>query len=608
MKSIVLTKVSKNFKLRKEIKEQSNILLKESTIEEFIAVKDVTLEIKQGEALGIIGKNGCGKTTLLKLIAGILKPTSGKIEITGKVMSFIELGIGLQPDLTGRDNIYLYASLLGIPRRELEHKMQWLIDFSGLKEFIDAKFRTYSSGMQVRLAFSIAMVHNPDILLIDEILAVGDASFQEKSFNKIRLLKQKGKTIVLVSHDLHQIKRICDRVVFMDEGNVISIGKPEEVIARYLRKVLQHDKSNTEQTLIEQEKNIAVKKKELEIEKKKSRGLFSRNLTPVIEEELEDKTLNYLESLENYKRILSLELVEEENTGDAEKIISQLEKLRLIILRQEQMDPSSRTDEIKGIIHRQANIVAGLNAYSKYVDIYHAWRDILTVQIKQVQSDVKRSQVLQELLTVAFYCSKAKDIVGVESIVKVFIQCKGKIEGSVYDVYLTEIQQIVSSLPLKKDRELIQSLFEEKIKINKTNKKIAEILSVKLFNSKYQEKDSFQVGSECIMRIECMAFEKIRDPSIGMGIFDKKGNFLFGPNTYTSKYFIKEIRGRGAIECRIKNLWLLPGVYTLSFSLTSALEKMTYDYWDKKIPITITGAIEQRYGSLYLPHEWKILE
>lgn len=201
-------------------------------------LKGVSLSIKKGEVVGLIGENGSGKSTLLKLMSKIIYPDKGKIEIKGKVSSLLELGAGFHPDMTGRENIYTNASIFGLTKKEIDQRLEKIIDFSELGEFIDNPVRTYSSGMYMRLAFSVAINVNADILLVDEILAVGDASFQAKCVNKMQEIKSEGTTIVIVSHDSGSIERLCDRAVWIDEGYKKLDDVPHDVVAVYLDKIM----------------------------------------------------------------------------------------------------------------------------------------------------------------------------------------------------------------------------------------------------------------------------------------------------------------------------------------------------------------------------------
>ena len=197
-------------------------------------LKGISFEVKKGEAVGLIGHNGCGKSTTLKLLTRIMYPNSGTIEMRGRVSSLIELGAGFHPDMSGRENIYINASIFGLSHKEIEERLDSIIEFSELEEFIDNPVRTYSSGMYMRLAFSVAINVDADILLIDEILAVGDMSFQAKCFNRLRELKSEGVTIVIVSHSLGQIEEICDRCIWIDQGLIREEGKPGKVNRDYM--------------------------------------------------------------------------------------------------------------------------------------------------------------------------------------------------------------------------------------------------------------------------------------------------------------------------------------------------------------------------------------
>lgn len=197
-------------------------------------LKGVSFCVKKGEALGLIGKNGCGKSTLLKLLTRIYYPDAGTIKTKGRISSLLELGAGFHPDMSGRENIYLNASVFGLSHKEIEAKMNEIISFSELEEFMDNPIRTYSSGMYMRLAFAVAINVEADILLIDEILAVGDVSFQEKCFEKLLEIKAKGTTIVIVSHSLGQIERICDRTIWVENGRIQEDGIPAFVHEHYL--------------------------------------------------------------------------------------------------------------------------------------------------------------------------------------------------------------------------------------------------------------------------------------------------------------------------------------------------------------------------------------
>ena len=197
-------------------------------------LNDISFDVKKGEAIGLIGQNGCGKSTTLKLLTRIMYPDAGSIEMRGRVSSLIELGAGFHPDMSGRQNIYTNASIFGLTRKEIDDRLEDIIAFSELEDFIDNPVRTYSSGMYMRLAFAVAINVNADILLIDEILAVGDANYQQKCFDKLREIKAKGTTIVIVSHSLGQIEQICERSLWIEGGKIKAEGRPRDVHPMYL--------------------------------------------------------------------------------------------------------------------------------------------------------------------------------------------------------------------------------------------------------------------------------------------------------------------------------------------------------------------------------------
>ena len=216
------------------MKEQLVFWKSKNKVEERTVLENINIEIKKGETVALIGTNGSGKSTLLKLMTKIIYPTKGKIITVGKLTSLLELGAGFHDDFTGRENIYFNASIFGLTRSEIDKKVDDIIAFSELEEFIDNPVRTYSSGMYMRLAFSVAINVNAEILLIDEILAVGDQHFQDKCFDKLKELKESDKTIVIVSHSLDSIRKLCTRAIWIKDGHVEMDGETNKVIDKYL--------------------------------------------------------------------------------------------------------------------------------------------------------------------------------------------------------------------------------------------------------------------------------------------------------------------------------------------------------------------------------------
>ncbi|HRR76553.1 MAG TPA: ABC transporter ATP-binding protein [Ruminococcus sp.] len=258
--AIDVNNITKSFKVfldkGSQLKERL-LFRKRSRYEERKVLRGISFQVKKGEAIGLIGHNGCGKSTTLKLLTKIMYPDTGTITMNGRVSSLIELGAGFHPDMSGRENIYTNASIFGLTKKEIDARLNDIVAFSELEEFIDNPVRTYSSGMYMRLAFSVAINVDADILLIDEILAVGDANFQAKCFNKLKEIKSHGTTIVIVSHSLGQIEQICDRSIWIHEGLIRAEGPPKEIDLEYLDFMGQKLQESTRKELEEKQQEEA---------------------------------------------------------------------------------------------------------------------------------------------------------------------------------------------------------------------------------------------------------------------------------------------------------------------------------------------------------------
>jgi ABC-type polysaccharide/polyol phosphate transport system ATPase subunit len=241
---ISLDGVTKNYRLwgrRSQFATLKSALLKRdlkpAADASVVALKNVSFSVDRGEAFGIIGRNGSGKSTLLKLISGILKPTHGKVSVNGRIAALIELGAGFHPEITGRENIYINGIMLGLSRREIDQRFDKIVEFSGIADFLDQPVKTYSSGMYVRLGFAVAVHVDPDVLLIDEVLSVGDEEFSARCVAKIQEMKYRGVTLLFVTHQLDQVRTLCDRALWLDHGQVEAIGDPMRVVDAYLQEV-----------------------------------------------------------------------------------------------------------------------------------------------------------------------------------------------------------------------------------------------------------------------------------------------------------------------------------------------------------------------------------
>lgn len=239
--SIRVQNVSKRFRLERDrpssLKEAILRLGRKRHVEEFWVLRELSLDVTPGEFIGLIGHNGSGKSTLLRLVANIHKPTLGEIDTHGRVSALLELGSGFHPDLTGRENVFLNGAMLGLNRKTMVACMDEIITFSGVGEFIDEPVKIYSSGMYVRLGFSVSVHVYPDILLVDEVIAVGDEEFQRRCMSHMNELRSRGTTIMLVSHNIGLIRQLCDNVCWLDHGRMMAYGKPDEVVEKYLAHV-----------------------------------------------------------------------------------------------------------------------------------------------------------------------------------------------------------------------------------------------------------------------------------------------------------------------------------------------------------------------------------
>lgn len=235
--AIAVENLSKNFRIPHEkhstLKAAALNIFRKKNYSELEALKDLDFDVRQGEFFGIIGRNGCGKSTLLKIIAGIYMPSSGKVRVNGRISPFLELGVGFNPELTARENIYLNGAILGLSHKEIDEKFDEIIHFAELEEFVDMKVQNFSSGMHVRLAFSVAIRAHSEILLIDEVLAVGDANFQEKCIREFTRFKEEKRTILFVTHGMDMVEKFCDRVLLIDKGRKVELGNPRQVSLEY---------------------------------------------------------------------------------------------------------------------------------------------------------------------------------------------------------------------------------------------------------------------------------------------------------------------------------------------------------------------------------------
>ncbi len=264
--ALTVDHLTKTFRLHSEKNNSLKMLIagkKRNRYEEFTALRDVTFDVKEGEVFGVIGENGSGKSTLLKCMAGILQPNAGSVHVSKRMSALLELGAGFHPELSGRDNVFLNAAILGMARREIAGRFDEIVEFSGLESFIDSPVKTYSTGMYVRLAFAVAINVDPQLLIIDEILAVGDVTFQQKCLEKFVDFRNEGRTIVLVTHAMNSVKDMCDRAIWLTHGVVTGEGDPAELVEAYTEMMLGDRNRNEDGSVRRGSGEIQIERVEL---------------------------------------------------------------------------------------------------------------------------------------------------------------------------------------------------------------------------------------------------------------------------------------------------------------------------------------------------------
>lgn len=429
-------------------------------------LRGISFDVKKGEAVGLIGHNGCGKSTTLKLLTKIIYPNSGSIEIKGRVSSLIELGAGFHPDLSGRENIYINASIFGLGKKEIDSRLDDIIAFSELEDFIDNPVRTYSSGMYMRLAFSVAINVDADVLLIDEILAVGDANFQAKCFNKLREIKAKGCTIVIVSHAMGQIEQICDRTIWIHEGVIREQGKPRVVHPMYL---------------------------------------------------------DYM--------------------GQKREEIAEKEAARLAA-----KEAKERAEREAAQAAQQAAEAAEQEAAQR-----------------AAQEEAARQAAAQEAAAQAA---------------------------------AAEAQQAAAA----QASEALAEQPQEQPKRWGNGK--ARITKIELFDKDGKKKSVFKTGTDITIKLHYDVMEKVEDAIIGIGVFRSDGMYCYGTNTRIDKLEEFNLEKSGVAELQLKDVMLLPGLYTLDFAIECDLN-IPVDYFREAVSIEFYSMIDD-VGMARIKHDWNI--
>ncbi|MBO7453077.1 MAG: Wzt carbohydrate-binding domain-containing protein [Clostridiales bacterium] len=501
--SIVIKNLTKQFKVyfdKGQSFKERVIFKNRNKHEDRIVLNDISLSIEKGQAVGLIGHNGCGKSTLLKIMTRILYPDKGTIEVKGRVSSLIELGAGFHPDMSGRENIYTNAAIFGLSKAEIDARLEDIIAFSELEEFIDNPVRTYSSGMYMRLAFSVAINVDADVLLIDEILAVGDANFQAKCFDKLVEIKEKGTTIVIVSHSLDQIEAICDRTIWINGGKIVADGFPIEIHPEYMDYMSRLRNEQRKKEKAKKEAKEADKKAE---EKKKETA--PKIIAP------NEQILEFVDHLTN--AALGRKLEEEGRQYWAKELANYHmtgEQAGVAFFINEEMEEYDLSDS--EFIERAYKAFMGRPS-DKEGKIY--W-------LSSLEQGVTREELVLSFTRKEEFVNKC-----VEVRVKPFVEAKGG---------LTE---------------------EEK----HSGSGEAKITKVQVLDKDGEEKKSFDTGSKITFRVTYTADKKIEDAIFGVGIFKEDGTYCYGTNTKLAGIKRFDIMKDGVFEIEMPKVDLLKGKY-----------------------------------------------
>ncbi|MCX7680604.1 MAG: ABC transporter ATP-binding protein [Anaerolineae bacterium] len=544
--AIRFDKVSKKFTLHPErarsFQELALNLLQRNhhrAPEEFWALRDVSFTVKRGETLGIIGPNGAGKSTLLKLISRIIEPTSGRIEINGRVGALLELGAGFHPDLTGRENVYLNGSILGLTHAQIRRKLDEIVAFAELERFIDVPVKHYSSGMYVRLGFSVAAHTDPEILLIDEVLAVGDQNFQHKCLEHVLEMQRRGVTICFVSHDLASIRRLCSAAIWLGEGVVRAAGNVDDTISAYLRYAAEEEEARMEAptpvlTEVERIPVIALESHPLEIVKLSLRGVNGTEHTVFRVGEVWQASLHY----RAYQRI--------------------------------------ENPVIKLTVHRD--------------DGLHVCTAITSIPSIEGEGEICYRVERLPLLEGRYLLSA---VVYDQTATQSYAQCDGLYKvrqtgrGERYGLMSLGGEWIwdgpATALPKAPYAQAIS-----KTSGRRWGSGDVEITAVSFFDAAGMERRVFESGEAWGVRLYYHAPRRVERPVFGMAIHRNDGVHVCGPNTYFYGLEIPFVEGEGAISYRVPALPLLEGTYLVSVSSHNEADTVMYDFHDRLYPFKVS--------------------
>lgn len=515
--------------------------------EEFWALRDVSFTVKRGETLGVIGPNGAGKSTLLKLISRIIEPTSGQVEINGRVGALLELGAGFHPDLTGRENVYLNGSILGLTHAQIRQRLDEIVAFAELERFIDVPVKHYSSGMYVRLGFSVAAHTDPEILLIDEVLAVGDQNFQHKCLEHVLEMQRRGVTICFVSHDLSSIRRLCSSAIWLDEGVVRAAGNVDDTISAYLRYAAEAEEARMGASSLTEIRQGSATVPAVE-------G------TPAL-------------VLENHP----LEITELSLRGadGAEHSVFRVGEVWQALLRYR----AHRRIE-KPVVRLTVHRDDGLHVCTATTAIPDAEGE------GEICYRVERLPLLEGryLLSVAIYDQTAMHLYDRrDALYKVRQTGKGERYG-----LMSLGGDWVWDGPGFAPPAAPYARAESKASGRRWGSGDVEITAVSFFDAAGIERRVFESGEPWGVRLYYRAAKRVERPVFGMAIHRDDGVHVCGPNTYFYGLEIPFVEGEGAVSYRVPALPLQDGAYLVSVSSHNEADTVMYDFHDRLYPFKVS--------------------
>lgn len=632
MKSIIIKNIEKKFSRL----EKKNIF--SSKEKEFYVLKNINLELNKGDFLGVVGPNGSGKTTFLKVISGILTPDKGSVVLNGKSLILIEIGSGFQQQLSGRENIYTYGTILGMSKEYMKQNEKKIIEFAGLSEVINNPISNYSRGMMLRLAFSVIIHCEFDILFLDEILAVGDISFQKKCINKFYELKSKSKTMVFVTHDFALVRKFCNKAVYLDNGEIKFQGEPEKVIELYLNQSILFKFQTSYQRIKENYSNYIQ-----QVENKNRKNISKYNLiynkifhykVTKKEEFLDLKKKEIITSIEMFYNELvvlldGIENNQEKNFNNAINEIKILRTINEIYVSLTKQRTSIHKQKIKLLkFYLELDCDKELNK--------KIFEDIINEMILLFLKTKSRKEleeiykfVLQNLVpsmipidSIYFAIKKYKelalnylDAISLENNVKNLVSnLMNNIERTKngYKLKLEEKQTDNKKQIVKKDLELLKKyrkiIFNE-FSINKNIKfkhHKVQINNVNIVNEKNKKTEVFNTGDLVKIKIDYFASEEIKNPVFGIAIYSDDDVLITGPNTKFHNIKINSVKGKGSVSYIIPELPLLEGTYYVSITIHPYDSFEPYDHHSKLYNFSVKNQNIKDLGIIWIKSRWEL--